>query len=269
MTGMNDTAAIAAAYDASSAAWADGPERLYAELADLLISASPVPLHDLCVLDVGAGTGVVSRAASVAGARVLAVDVALGMLRVRRSDRPPAVGGDATRLPVRGGAVDMVLAGFCLNHIDPPLAALTEWRRVTRPDGVVLASVFALGEDHPAKVAVEEVLTAHGWTRPQWYDSMRSIESGVGSPDALSRVAERARLVDVTVMSRRVATGLTDPMHIAGYRLGMAHTAPFIAALPQAQRAALLSDVVTRLRDGGEPVRPDILLLSGRTPTAR
>ena len=51
------------AYDRSADAWASGPEQVYTCLAQTLIDAAPVPLHGARVLDLGAGTGVASRAA--------------------------------------------------------------------------------------------------------------------------------------------------------------------------------------------------------------
>jgi SAM-dependent methyltransferase len=48
---------------------------------------------------------------------------------------------EASRLdPVPSGAYDFVLSSNCLEHVANPLAALAEWRRVTRPGGwLVLA----------------------------------------------------------------------------------------------------------------------------------
>ena len=70
------------AYDRSAGAWASGPQRVYTRLAETLVDAAPVPVHGGRVLDLGAGTGVASRAASAAGAaQVVAVDNAVGMLR--------------------------------------------------------------------------------------------------------------------------------------------------------------------------------------------
>lgn len=62
------SADIRVAYDLSADAWTGGPERLYAKLAEALLAAAPVGLPGGRVLDVGAGTGVASRAARMAGA---------------------------------------------------------------------------------------------------------------------------------------------------------------------------------------------------------
>ena len=123
---MTTQASLAAAYSLSADAWTRGPTRLYGRLAELLVAASPVPFDGALVLDLGAGTGVGSRAAAAAGARVIAVDLALGMLVADRERRPPAIVGDAMALPFASGGFEVVLAPFCLNHLSEPSAGVAE-----------------------------------------------------------------------------------------------------------------------------------------------
>ena len=87
--------------------WAGGPAAVYDRLAAELLARSPVPLGGALVLDAGAGTGAVSSAARAAGARVVATDVALDMLRHHRTARPPALAADVLALPLRDGCVDV------------------------------------------------------------------------------------------------------------------------------------------------------------------
>ena len=90
---------------------------MYAQLARVLVAAAPVPLAGRLVLDLGAGAGVAGRAALAAGARrVVAVDLSEGMLRRGGGGRP--VAADAVALPFRDGSFDLVVAAFCLNHLD-------------------------------------------------------------------------------------------------------------------------------------------------------
>ena len=58
---------IGAAYSAGASAWAEGPNRVYRRLAELLVDFSPEPLGGRLVLDLGSGTGDGSRAARSAG----------------------------------------------------------------------------------------------------------------------------------------------------------------------------------------------------------
>ena len=163
----------AAAYSQGGRAWAAGPTRIYARLAELLVAASPVSLTERLVCDVGAGTGVASRAAAAAGAAVIATDIAPGMLTVDRSDRPPAVVADATSLPFADAAFGGVVAAYCYNHLDDPAAGFREARRVTAAGGVVLASAYADDDAHPVKAATEQALREIGWTAPEFHLELR------------------------------------------------------------------------------------------------
>ena len=164
-----NTAGLRAAYDTGARLWAEGPEPVYASLARALLASAEQARAGLAggqVLDLGAGTGVAGRAALAAGAgSVVCVDSALGMLR-RCEARLHPVAADLTALPFRDGCFDLVLAAFCLGHLDRPVAGLREARRVAP---ALAASSFAAGWNHPAKAAVDEVLASFGYRPPPWY----------------------------------------------------------------------------------------------------
>jgi malonyl-CoA O-methyltransferase len=103
------------------------------------------------ILDLGAGTTAASRwlAKEFAGARVIALDNALGMLRSatrglhRWFGRPfSAVGGDAHHLPLRDRSVDWVFSNLMLSYCRSADAALAEVRRVLKPGGLLACTVF-------------------------------------------------------------------------------------------------------------------------------
>jgi ubiquinone/menaquinone biosynthesis C-methylase UbiE len=255
---------VRAAYDAAGAAWAGGPERVYGVLAGLLLDVLP-GLDGARLLDAGAGTGAISREARARGAWVVAVDVAEAMLRHARETRPPAVAGSVLRLPLKDGTFDVAAAAFCLNHLPDPVTALRELCRVVRPGGAVVGSVFATGNDHPAKALVEARLVAAGWRRPPWYAALKDeIEPLLAEPDAFAAVAEAAGLSHVTATVVVAEHGLDDPADIVEWRLGMAHTAPFVAALPAETRARLRADLVADVRAVGQAFRPRVVVLSSR-----
>ncbi|HLK73802.1 MAG TPA: class I SAM-dependent methyltransferase [Streptosporangiaceae bacterium] len=225
------------AYDAAARLWADGSEPVYASLARALVGQVGLDVAGGRVLDLGAGTGVAGRAALAAGARsVVCADSALGMLRGCGAGLDP-VAADATALPFGDGRFDLVLAAFCLGHLDRPVAGLREARRV---GAALAASSFAAGWNHPAKAAVDEVLGAFGYRPPPWYLRFkRDTEPRASDPFLVGRDVAAAGYTDVRLRTIAVDTGLSRPAELAAWRLGMAHVAPFVVSLPADRRAAL------------------------------
>jgi malonyl-CoA O-methyltransferase len=96
------------------------------------------------VVDLGAGTGqgTIALKRRYPSSRVVAVDVAVGMLLeagrrqtlLRRFGR---VAGDAAGLPLRDASVDMVFSNLMLQWCNDPDRVLRECRRVLRPGGVL------------------------------------------------------------------------------------------------------------------------------------
>jgi len=130
------------------------------------------------VLDLGAGTGLLTDVLLAAGHEVVAVDLSAGMLDQLRARLPQvaaAVGG-AEAVPLPDADVDAVVAGQAAHWFDPGPAAV-ELRRVLRPGGVIgfvwntrderVPWVGALGEllaaearDHEADQGVVERFAA-------------------------------------------------------------------------------------------------------------
>jgi SAM-dependent methyltransferase len=106
---------VASTYDAYRP---DYPSQLF----DALESAMGQPLLRARVLDVGAGTGIATRALAGRGADVVAVDpgpVVLGVLRSRSTSRVLPVVADGNALPLRDGAFDLVTFGQSFHWTDP------------------------------------------------------------------------------------------------------------------------------------------------------
>ena len=97
------------------------------------------------VLDLAAGTGTSSEPLVAAGARVVACDFSLGMLRVGRRRRPDLafVAGDALRLPYADASFDAVTISFGLRNVNDLDAALRELLRVTAHGGRLLVCEFS------------------------------------------------------------------------------------------------------------------------------
>lgn len=110
-----------------------------AQLFDALESAMGQPLLRADVLDVGAGTGIATRALAGRGANVVAVDPGPGVLAVLRSrstSRVRAVVGDGNALPVPSERFDLVSYAQAFHWTDPA-RSVPEALRVLKPGGVL------------------------------------------------------------------------------------------------------------------------------------
>ena len=100
------------------------------------------------VLDAGCGPGFVAASAKLLGADVEGVDFSEGMVEQAKGRFPDidfAV-ADVEDLPVRDETFDAVLSNIVLFHVTDPEKAMSEARRVLRPNGRFVFSQW-LGPD--------------------------------------------------------------------------------------------------------------------------
>jgi ubiquinone/menaquinone biosynthesis C-methylase UbiE len=99
------------------------------------------------LLEVGVGTGRITRPVMERGVRVAGIDLAPRMIaRLReqltaRHTPPDLLYGDATRLPLRDGSFPAVLMVHVLHLVADWKATIAEMRRVLAPEGVFLHDV--------------------------------------------------------------------------------------------------------------------------------
>ena len=123
--------AVAATYDAARPSYPDA-------LFDAIEELSGRPLRGARVLDVGAGTGIVTRLLRGRGAEVVAVEPTPGMAEQLHRVLPevPLVRADGNRLPFADGSADLVTYGQAF-HWTTPEQSVPQARRVLRPGGAL------------------------------------------------------------------------------------------------------------------------------------
>ncbi|GII53617.1 demethylmenaquinone methyltransferase [Planotetraspora thailandica] len=138
-------------YDLVNDVLSMGQDRLWRKATAAAIDAGPGEL----VLDLAAGTGTSTDAFTMLGARAIACDFSLGMLRTGVERRGGSglygggvrgvsfVAGDALHLPFADDVFDAVTISFGLRNVADTDQALREMLRVTRPGGRMVICEFS------------------------------------------------------------------------------------------------------------------------------
>jgi SAM-dependent methyltransferase len=126
------------------------------------------------VVELGAGTGKLTRAMAALCARVVAVEPDPRMLAVLRERALEGVEGTAETIPLGDGQADGIVAGSSLHWFDLDLA-LPEMRRVLKPGGRLGFGWNHRDVRHPTIAAMQEVIYAtrpsqqtSGWRLRDW-----------------------------------------------------------------------------------------------------
>ena len=154
------------------------------------------------VLDVAAGTGLVSRElAARRRVRVVSFDASEPMLRAglpaneaaALDDRITPVLGRAEALPFADGAFDALTFTYLVRYVDDPAATIRELARVVRPGGAIASLEFHVPQQPALRAGwyayTRGVLPVLGsFVSPQW----RHTGSFLGP--SISRLEQRAPL---------------------------------------------------------------------------
>jgi SAM-dependent methyltransferase len=161
------------------------PRRLtFGEHADAYERARPewpeeaarwlVPEGAELVVELGAGTGKLTRAIAGLGVQVVAVEPDPRMLAVLRERGLEGIEGTAEAIPFGDGSVDGVVAGSSLHWFEFE-QALAEIHRVLRPGGRFGFGWNHRDERHPTIAAMSEAIYSSrpsrqtsGWRRRDW-----------------------------------------------------------------------------------------------------
>lgn len=213
-------------------------------VAELVISGSSV------VLELGAGTGKLTRPLLRSGGRVVALEPVGAMRRAFAGVLPgvPLLGAVAEALPLAGASVDAVAVGQAF-HWFRPEEALREIHRVLRPGGR-LGLVWKVRDDSVAWVAaLTRLIDAHIGPGPRyqsgaWREAFNESRL-FGSPSAATFRTEQQ--IDVEGVVERVAS------------------ISYIAALPDAERGQVAQQVRVLLADHPDTRNRQNIVIAHRT----
>ncbi|MFD8787581.1 class I SAM-dependent methyltransferase [Kitasatospora sp. NPDC059599] len=182
---------------------------------------SAVPRQARRVLDLGAGTGKLTRLLVEAGLDVVAVEPDEGMRAQLAAAVPGAAvrAGSAERIPLPDGSVDAVVVAQAWHWFDPA-AAVPEVARVLAPGGT-LALVWNV-RDETEPWAAELGALMHRSAR-QRIDTEPVLPAPFGAPERLEIRWEHGT----------TRAGIVD----------MVASRSYVIALPEDERARLLADV--------------------------
>jgi SAM-dependent methyltransferase len=190
---------------------------------------------DGTVLDLGAGTGKLTRAVAALGYTTIAVEPDDAMRDVLATSLPgvAALPGRAEQVPVADAGVDAVLVGQAWHWFDHARAA-AEVRRIVRPGGCI-ALLYNVRDERTPWVRRFDVATGEEFgteLEPPEFDGVRGAPGfGPVEHEVFDHV-ERLQADDL----RALASSFS-----------------FVSLLPEAERAAMLVTVDAVARDAAGP----------------
>jgi malonyl-CoA O-methyltransferase len=252
-----DTARLRASFERASHSYESAAALQARVAAELLERLEAFRFAPRVVLDLGAGTGRVTRELKrrYPRALVIALDVAPGMLReARRHLRPwrrfARVCGDALRLPLRDGCVDLVFSNLMLQWCEPLPQVFAEVRRVLRPEGLFAFSTFGPDTLHELREAWAQ---ADGYTHVNRFTDVHDVGDALVHAGLVEPVLD----VDRLVLRYPDARTLMHDLKSIGARNA---TAGRPRALTGRARLRRVEDSYERLRrDGGLPATYEVI----------
>jgi ubiquinone/menaquinone biosynthesis C-methylase UbiE len=154
--------------------------------------------------------------------------------RARAAGAGPLLRADAQRLPLATASVDLIVSRGILHHLPDVPAALTEWRRVLRPGGVVVivCEPTPTAEAHAARLVRALLRVLHRTLTPEedfWEVASMAANLHVFTPAQLAATAIDAGYRDVSLSTSYfcVTLLLTASYVTHGRRPGLARWVPW------------------------------------------
>ena len=195
---MTDRRDVASTYDHIAEHFSATREYAWPEVEDFLDHHNDRQID--AALDLGCGNGRHAELLARLADRVVGIDASTGLLHEaeqRAADRAfdlDVVAGDAARIPLDTGSVDVAVYVATIHHLpirDARVASLAELARVLDPEGVALVSAWST--DHPKFDQESGFDTTIDWTLPGGETVPRFYH--IYSPDEFEEDLDAAPLV--------------------------------------------------------------------------
>ncbi len=224
------------------------------------------------VLDVGCGTGVVTRLAAEQvgpGGAVVGVDINPGMLAVAKSITPQDLGiewyeASAESMPLPDGAFDVVLCQMSLQFIADRLRGLLEMRRVLTSGGRLVLNVP--GPAAPMFDVLADAMGRHIAAQAQEF--VRAVFA-LNKETELEKLLKDAGFREVTAHAETRELSLPPPRDFLWQYVGSTPLGAVVAAADEGERSALEREVVAGWQDfdsgNGMRYRQRIVVVTARS----
>jgi ubiquinone/menaquinone biosynthesis C-methylase UbiE len=242
--------AVSDAYERFMGRWSRRLAPMFASFADVRDARA--------VLDVGSGTGALTRAVAGAApsASVVGVDPSAAYVAQAQAQTPDSrvrfVIGDAQALEFGDASFDRVVSLLALNFVPDPVRAVREMMRVTRPGGIVAVAVW----DYPDRMQMLRAFWDAAVARDPaaaMRDERRMRFARQGELAALWREHGLSAVDEQPLTIETTFTSFDD--YWLPFLGGQGPAGAYAMSLPEADRDALRTALLRQLADG-DPTRP-------------
>jgi SAM-dependent methyltransferase len=196
------------------------------------------------VLDLGAGTGKLTRLLAAAGLEVTAVEPSPAMRAKLAQAVPTAKGldGTAESIPLLDSSANCVTVAQAFHHFHAE-AALREIHRVLRSDGVLALFWNVYASESPVKIELDRIIDRHIDPESAVWAAFGAWPRAFETTDLFTSAGQRSFPHEHVLPSKHLATVMA--------------TSSDVASLPAERRDALLEEIRALARTlPSELVRP-------------